>query len=106
MKNNQTKPTRGGARPGAGRKPGSPNKATASLRDVAREYTTEALEALLRIMRSDDAPAAAVVAASNAILDRGYGKPSQVLTGDEEGGPIAVANRIELIGVPSVHGPA
>jgi hypothetical protein len=106
MKNNQTKSGRGGARLGAGRKAGSPNKATASLKDIAREYTTEALDALLKVMRSDSAPPAAVVAASNAILDRGYGKPSQVLAGDDEGGPIKVASRIELIGVPSVHSPA
>jgi hypothetical protein len=105
MKNNQTKSKRGGARPGAGRKAGSPNKATASLRDIAREYTAEAMEALLRIMRSDEAPAAAVVAASNAILDRGYGKPSQVIGGDGEN-PITLAHRIELIGVPSGDGTA
>jgi hypothetical protein len=86
-----------GSKPGerrGGRQKGVPNKATASLKDIAREYTHEALEALLRIMRSDEAPAAAVVAASNAILDRGYGKPSQTIAGDEDS-PLKIIQAIE-----------
>ena len=89
---------RGGARPGAGRPAGSPNKATGSLRDKARGYTDQALEALFQIALGGESEAARVSAA-NAILDRGYGKPSQVLAGDEEGGPIATINRIILEGV-------
>ena len=34
MKNNQAKSKRGGKRPGAGRKPGVPNKLTADLKDA------------------------------------------------------------------------
>jgi hypothetical protein len=100
LKNNPEKSKRGGARPGAGRPKGSPNKATAGLRDLARKYTDGALETLSTIMDDKNAPAAARVSAANALLDRGYGKPSQVLSGDEEGGPIKVA-RIERIIVPA-----
>lgn len=87
-----------GSKPGerrGGRKPGVPNKATASLKDVARQYTDDAIATLRTIMQDTQAPHAARVSAANSILDRGYGKPSQVLSGDEEGGPIVT--RIELV---------
>jgi phage gp46-like protein len=58
-----------------GRKRGTPNKATASLREAAQQYTNEALAALVDVMRNDTG--AAKVAAAREILDRGYGKPSQ-----------------------------
>lgn len=84
MKNNQAKSKRGGARPGAGRPKGVPNKATASIRDAAREYTEQALLTLAEVMADEEQPAAARVSAANALLDRGYGKPSQSVdvTGD------------------------
>ena len=82
LKNNHSQSKRGGARPGAGRKPGVPNKATAELKDLAREYTTSALETLANIMVDGESEAARVSAA-NAILDRGYGKPSQTIDAGE-----------------------
>lgn len=88
LKNNQPKSRVGGARPGAGRKKGVPNKATAPIREAARAYTQQALNTLAMVMVSDDQPAAARVAAANALLDRGYGKPSQPIDGDGEGGPV------------------
>lgn len=87
----------GGARPNAGRKKGVPNKATIELKDYAKQYTKEAVDALVGIVRVSESDAARV-AAANAILDRGYGKPSQALTG-EDGGAIQVATRIELVGI-------
>lgn len=91
-----------GSKPGerrGGRSKGTVNKATASIRDIARQYTGEAIDALVGVLRADDSPAAAIVAASNALLDRGYGKPSQVLAGDEDGGAIQVVTKIEIVGV-------
>lgn len=67
-----------------GRKKGTPNKATASLKDLARLYTDDALATLAFIMRDATAPPAARVAASNSLLDRGYGKPPQALTGADD----------------------
>lgn len=69
----------GGKRAGAGRKPGVPNKVKRELAEQAREYTDEALKALVRVMRDVEAPAAAVVTAANSILDRSHGKPSQAM---------------------------
>lgn len=69
----------GGKRPGAGRKPGSPNKATATVKEAAQVYTDEALKVLATIMKDVKQPAAARVTAASAILDRGHGKPKQSL---------------------------
>lgn len=80
---------RGGARPGAGRRKGSANKATVVVRDAAQAFTEDALSTLSKIMKDDEAPAAARVAAANALLDRGHGKPKQsVEASGPEGAPL------------------
>lgn len=76
---------RGGKRPGAGRPAGVPNKANAELREHAQAYTIEALDFLLGVMRNNEAPFPARVAAANGVLDRGHGKPAQALTVDGDG---------------------
>lgn len=81
-----------------GRKKGTPNKPT-PLREAAREYSQEALATLAEVMRNTNEPAAARVSAANALLDRGYGRPNQILSGDEEGGP--VVHKIELVPLES-----
>lgn len=56
MKNNQTQSNgRGGARPGAGRKAGQPNKKTAELQAAVAETGETPLDFLLRIMRDGEA---------------------------------------------------
>lgn len=93
-----------GSKPGerrGGRAKGTPNRATASIKDAAREYTEKALATFVACIDADDAPWPAKVSAASAILDRGYGKPSTVLAGDEDGGPVQFATRIELVGVRS-----
>ena len=74
----------GGRRPGAGRPPGSRNKATLAreagaktLTDLARENTEAALAALLEVAGDVTAPAAARVSAATALLDRAWGRPPQ-----------------------------
>ena len=56
-------------------------------------------------MQNSDSDAVRVTAA-NAILDRGYGKPSTVLTGDEDGGAIRTVNEIIIRGVAPLALPA
>lgn len=75
---------KGGARPGAGRPKGSINRVPKPLKELAKTYTVEAVDALVRVIRDMDSPAVAVVAAANAILDRGHGKPTQAV---EHSGP-------------------
>lgn len=65
--------------PGAGRKKGSMNKATADVRALAQQYTDEALSILVAIARDPNATEAARVSAARDILDRGHGKPRQTI---------------------------
>ena len=46
-----------------------------AVRDLAQEYTVEAIESRVEIMRSQEAPPAARATAASAVLDRGWGKP-------------------------------
>lgn len=98
----EAKVSRRGSAPGerrGGRVKGTPNKATASIRDIARQYTAEAVDALVGVLTAPEEPAAARVAAAKEILDRGYGKASTVISGDEDGGAVKVAHVIRLVGV-------
>ena len=65
--------------------PGGRPKVVAEVRELAREHTSKAVETLVSIMTNTKAAPAARVSAANALLDRGYGKPPQHITG--EGGP-------------------
>ena len=52
-------------------------------------------------MRQTKAPPAARVTAAQALLDRGWGKPAQVVTGDDSGLPISVIHRV-IVALPEV----
>jgi hypothetical protein len=54
------------------------------VRELARQYTMQAVEALVAVLDSDSA--AGKVAAANALLDRGWGKPEQTIQGPGENG--------------------
>lgn len=60
-----------------GRTKGTPNKATASIKEAAQAFTNDALNVLAQVMKDEAQPAAARVSAANAILDRGHGRPKQ-----------------------------
>lgn len=60
-----------------------------NIKSLARTYTAAAVKTLVGIMKQPKAPPAARVAAANSLLDRGWGKPAQALTG-EDGGPLKV----------------
>ncbi len=62
-------------------------KAKADIRSLARSQTEKAIKVLVGIMSQSKAPAAARVAAANALLDRGWGKAAQSIT-DGDGGPV------------------
>jgi hypothetical protein len=65
-----------------GRKPGVPNKATATIKTAAQAHGPAALDKLVALMNggNDDIAFKAAI----AILDRGYGKPAQTIAGDPE----------------------
>jgi hypothetical protein len=60
--------------------PGGRPKHDLEVKQLAREYTAEAIERLATWMRGKNATAS--VAAAQAILDRGWGKPAQPQTGE------------------------
>jgi HEAT repeat protein len=62
--------------------PGGRPKVIGDVQALAREHTPEAVQTLANIMRDVEAAPAARVAAANAILDRGYGKPLQQISAE------------------------
>lgn len=86
-----------GRKPGTpktgGRQKGTPNKVGASLREAARLYTDEALALFVEMMRAESVFPQVRLAAARELMDRGYGRPAQAITG-EDGGPIAVATTV------------
>lgn len=68
--------------------PGGRPKEDAEVKALARACGPEAIDKLVELMRGDDRRTA--LAAAQALLDRGYGKPAQAIVGDE-GGPVEFA---------------
>ncbi len=81
---------KGGFQKGRSGNPGGRPKEVGEVRDLARQHTAEALGALKAIMSDKKAPASARVAASEAILNRGWGRPVQMIGGNVEAGPIEI----------------
>jgi Family of unknown function (DUF5681) len=72
---------------GASGNPGGRPKELDEVKELARTYTERAIERLAEWMDSKDPKAS--VAACNSLLDRGWGKSVQAITG-KDGGPIDV----------------
>lgn len=73
-------------------------KAPADIRSLARAHTEMAIDALRGIALNGKQEAARVSAAQ-ALLDRGWGKPTQPIAGDDA----ADAIRMIVTGVPRAH---
>ena len=71
-------------------------KAVTEIRSLARSHTRSALNVLVGVMRHPTATPAARVAAATAILDRGWGKPTQALEGTKDGA-LELIHRIERV---------
>lgn len=71
------------------------------IRELARQYTGPALEALATAL--EQGSDAAKVAAAKELLDRGWGKSAQPLTG--EGGEGPVAHAVTVLEVRGVRAP-
>jgi hypothetical protein len=109
--------TMGGPRPGAGRPPGSVNGPQARFKAAARQYTDGALRELARIaglmqrtdkdgkplfkiVNGEEVPDmipgspsdTARIAAMTVLLERGWGKATQKLAGDDSEAPIRNEN--------------
>jgi hypothetical protein len=62
--------------------PGGKTHLIDEVRDLARMETVGSIQTLAKIRDDDNAPAQARVAASVALLDRGWGKPAQTVIAD------------------------
>lgn len=81
-------------KPGQSGKPGGRSKAVAEVRELARQQTARAIEVLAAIMEDEDVDPRARVAACNALLDRGHGKPTQAV---DLSGTLAMPTSVEII---------
>lgn len=88
-----------GSRPGerrGGRQPGTPNKATASVRALAQEHSPEAIQKLVHLMRHAETEATQI-AAIRELLDRAHGRPTQPLAGEDEGSKAVPALQVVFV---------
>lgn len=90
----------GGKREGAGRKPGSLNKATAHIKELAQVHGPAVIARLALLSGLTDQPGseseATQLGAMKELLDRGYGKSANV---GPDGGPVRAILNV-ITGVP------
>lgn len=67
----------------AGRPPGARNKTTAEVKALAQKHGPDAIKTLAKLAQEADSDAAKI-AACRELLDRAYGKASQVIAGDPD----------------------
>lgn len=80
-----------GSKPGerrGGREKGTPNKATREIKEIARQYGPDAIEALAKLggLKGEGAAESeqARISALNIVIERGYGKATQTIAGDAD----------------------
>jgi hypothetical protein len=71
---------------GAGRQKGSTNKATREIKAIAQEHGEKAILTLADLMVNAESDSAKIAAAKE-LLDRGFGKAAQAITG-ADGAPL------------------
>jgi hypothetical protein len=76
----------------SGNPSGRPKDPTKAL---AKQYTEEALNRLVEIMRTGSERGA--ITAAQIIMERAYGKPTQPISGDEELPPLKLDGVIRLV---------
>ena len=79
MKNNSAI-SKGGKREGAGRPAGKVSAATLAIRELAKQHSEEAMNALVDLMADKETPAASRIAAIKEVLERAQGKSTNFLT--------------------------
>lgn len=77
--------------------PGGKPKELKGIQELARKYAPQAIEALVKVATKGKSEAARVTAAT-VLLDRGFGKPNQSVSGPD-GHPL-LPPVINLIGRP------
>jgi HEAT repeat protein len=75
-------------KPGQSGNPSGRPKEHAHIKALAREHTEAAIAALVAGLSDDNGRTR--IAAAEALLDRGYGKPAQAISGDPDAPPVAL----------------
>ncbi len=77
--------------------PGGRPKEVAEVRELAKKHGPAAIKRLAKLMASENERTA--VAACEAVLNRGYGRPAQSLTlaGEEDGPPVQLEGNVKLV---------
>ena len=77
--------------------PGGRPKEVSEVKDLARTHGADAIERLVELIASDNERTA--VAACEAILNRGYGRPAQSmsLSGDEDKPPVQLEGVVRFV---------
>lgn len=84
--------------PGQSGNPGGRPKGEAKVREAAREHTEAALGVLVAALGDEDARVR--IKAAETILDRGWGKPTQVVASDPDAPLIPQSVTLELVKSP------
>lgn len=74
---NESRSSNGTFRPGVSGNPYGRPKSDMNLKELAKQYTEDAIRILFEITQNKKAPHSARVHAACALLDRGWGKPTQ-----------------------------
>jgi hypothetical protein len=81
-----------------------PNKVTAEIRAIAREHGPKAVAELVKLMTKSKSDMARIAAAKE-LLDRGFGKSTQPISGDPEN-PSAFPDKVTITVVnPAIDRP-
>ena len=83
----------GGFMKGQSGNPGGRPREIGEIKDLARAHTADAMLALASIAVDLSAPASARVAASEALLNRAWGRPSLAISAEGEAEPVELVVR-------------
>jgi len=96
----QSKGIKGGARPGAGRKKGEPNKRTAEIQQAVEQSGLTPLEYMLKVMRDDGEDSPRRLAAATAAAPYVHAKLSSIELTGAEGGPVETSLTVSFVTPP------
>lgn len=71
-------------------------KTKQNIQSFARSHTDTAIKTLAGLMTNVEVPAAARVAAARELIDRGWGKPPQAITGEDGEGPVGLSLTVKF----------
>lgn len=71
-----------------------------TLAEIARDHTEDAIKVLAEVMKNAASAEGARVSAAKELLDRGWGRATQPISGDPEGAPIQTEQKVDISGLP------